>query len=52
MEDIAYTQETTKPQAEDHSEFSFEDELKRQNINTILEIYGEEYLKKIGILTR
>ena len=52
MEDVTYTQEPSKPQAEDHSEFSFEEELKKQNINTMLEVYGEEYLKKIGILVQ
>lgn len=50
MEDTAYIQEPTLPQAEGPSEFSFEEELKKQNINTMLEIYGEEYLQKNGIL--
>jgi hypothetical protein len=30
----------------------FEEELKKQNINTMIEIYGEEYMDKIKNLTR
>ena len=48
------TKESTEPQAEDlpANKFSFEEELRRQNIITMLEIYGEEYLKKINMLTQ
>lgn len=44
----------TKTQQEDYSSaaFNFEEELKRQNISTMLEIYKEDYLEKIGLLTR
>jgi len=48
----------TESRSEEHSapefgsEFGFEEELRRQNINTMLEIYKEEYLKKIGMLAR
>ena len=54
MEDLAQGQKPTESKTVDHSssEFGFEEELKRQNINTMLEIYKEEYLKKIGMLAR
>ncbi len=54
MEDITYIKDSTNTQDEDRPpiEFSFEEELRRQNINTMLEIYGEEYLKKISLLTQ
>lgn len=54
MEDFANNQKHAEHQPEEQSfsEFGFEEELKRQNINTMLEIYKEEYLKKIGMLTR
>jgi len=44
----------TKTQQEDYSSaaLNFEEELKRQNISTMLEIYKEDYLAKIGLLTR
>ena len=43
----------TKIQHEDHSSaaYNFEEKLKRQNISTMLDIYKEDYLAKIGMLT-
>jgi len=54
MEDLESTQKQTETQHEDPSSaaFNFEEELKRQNISTMLEIYKEDYLAKIGMLTR
>jgi hypothetical protein len=56
VEDLESIQKPTetKIQREDHSSaaFNFEEELKRQNISTMLEIYKEDYLAKIGMLTR
>ena len=48
MEDTMQTKESTEPQAEDlpTNKFSFKEKLRRQNIKTVLEIYGEQYLKK------
>ncbi len=56
MEDFVHTKEqtTVKPQNKAGSsiEFGFEEDLKRQNIKTMIEIYGEEYMKKIESLTQ
>lgn len=56
MEDLARNQKQTKapaqPQAHPSSKFDFEEDLKRQNIHTMLEIFGEEYMAKIGHLTQ
>lgn len=56
MEDLENTLKPTetKTQQKDHSSaaYNFEEELKRQNISTMLEIYKEDYLAKIGLLTR
>jgi hypothetical protein len=56
MKELVSTQKPTETQAqyEDNSSetSNFEEELKRQNINTMLEIYKDEYLAKIGLLTR
>lgn len=46
-------QNNTHPKFENPSpESMFEEELKRQNIRTMLEIYGEEYFAKIETLTQ
>ena len=54
MEDLACTQKPTqnKPQtiSPSSAKYNFEEELKRQNINTMIEIYGEEYMEKIETL--
>ena len=56
MEDLASngTQTETHSQFEDNSfaASNFEEELKRQNISTMLEIYKEEYLEKIDMLIK
>ncbi len=56
MKELESTQKptTTRTQQEDHSSaaYIFEEELKRQNINTMLEIYKEDYMAKIDMLTR
>lgn len=41
-----------QPDIHSSSAFNFEEELKRLNINTMLEIYGEEYREKITLLMR
>ncbi|MBT6958963.1 MAG: hypothetical protein HN996_11115 [Opitutae bacterium] len=55
MKDLESTQKPieTKIQHEDHSSaaYNFEEKLKRQNISTMLEIYKEDYLAKIDMLT-
>ena len=56
MEDLAQNQKKTETQIQSKTytskKFSFEEDLKRQNIHTMLEIYGEEYMEKIESLTR
>ncbi len=56
MKDLEGTKEPTEAQTqqEDHcsAALNFEEELKRQNISTMLEIYKEDYLAKIDMLTR
>jgi hypothetical protein len=56
MEDLAHNQNKfkTQTQSETHPspKFNFEEDLKKQNIHTMLEIYGEEYMAKIENLTR
>lgn len=56
MEDIANNETPTETQSQFENISSaaskFEEELKRQNISTMLEIYKEEYLEKIEMLTR
>lgn len=56
MEDLVNNQKPTETPSQcddNYSEaFIFEEELKRQNISTMLEIYKEEYLEKIDMLTR
>lgn len=54
MEDLAHapkpspnTPQTVSPSS---AKYNFEEELKRQNINTMIEIYGEEYMEKIETL--
>ena len=55
MKDLESTQKPIeiKIQHEDHSSaaYNFEEELKRQNISTMLEVYKEDYLAKIDMLT-
>ena len=54
MEDLAQTQGLTEtpPQPDTHSSSAsdFEEELRRQNISTMIEIFGEEYAAKMDIL--
>jgi hypothetical protein len=56
MDDFVRTQKPTaeRPQTNAHSssEKDFEEDLRKQNINTMIEIYGEDYMKKIDLLTR
>jgi len=56
MEDLAHIQERveTPPQPDTHSssKSNFEEALREQNINTMIEIYGEEYAAKLDRLTR
>jgi hypothetical protein len=54
MDSFVRIEKPTEHQPEEHSasELGFEEELRRQNISTMLEIYKEEYLKKIGMLAR
>jgi hypothetical protein len=56
MEDLMrnQTEKETQKRSESHpsSKFSFEEDLKRQNIHTMIEIYGEEYISKIENLTQ
>ncbi|MBT3923690.1 MAG: hypothetical protein HOF21_14060 [Nitrospina sp.] len=54
MEDIKQNQKENETQVppKTYPKFSFEEDLKRQNIHTMLEIYGEEYMEKIESLTR
>jgi hypothetical protein len=56
MDDFVRTQKPTekKPQTNTHSsaENDFEEDLRKQNINTMIEIYGADYMKKIDLLTR
>jgi hypothetical protein len=56
MEDLTQTQEPTEtplqPEAHSSSEPNFEEALRRQNISTMFEIYGEEYAAKISMLMR
>ena len=55
MKDLESTQKPieTKNQHKGHSSaaYNFEEKLKRQNISTMLEIYKEDYLAKIDMLT-
>jgi hypothetical protein len=54
MEDLANNPQQPKaqPQARPTLKFDFEEDLKRQNINTMFEIFGEEYMAKIDHLTQ
>ena len=56
MEDLAQTQGLTEtpPQPDTHSSSAsdFEEELRRQNISTMIEIFGEGYATKMDILMR
>ena len=62
MVDLTQTQEPTEtplqPEAHSSSESNFEEALRRQNISTMFEIYGEvywwdpEYAAKISMLMR
>ena len=56
MEDLTQAQEPTEtplqPEAHSSSESNFEEALRRQNISTMFEIYGEEYAAKISMLMR
>ncbi len=55
MENITKSYDATKLQSQpdtySSSECNFEGELKKENIDSMIDIYGEEYLVKIGILT-
>ncbi|MBT3184926.1 MAG: hypothetical protein HOI59_00495 [Nitrospina sp.] len=56
MDDLTHTQEPTEtplqPEAHSSSESGFEEALREQNINTMIEIYGEEYAEKLDRLTK
>ncbi len=55
MDDFVRTQEPaeTPPQPDTHSSaFDFEEALRQQNISTMIEIYGEEYVAKLDMLMR
>lgn len=56
MEDLVSNETHTETQSQfkDNSlaASNFEEELKRQNISTMLEIYKEEYLEKIDLLIK
>jgi len=55
LENITKSYDATKLQSQpdtySSSECNFEGELKKENIDSMIDIYGEEYLVKIGILT-
>jgi hypothetical protein len=52
MEDLTRNQKKTESRAQSEAhpspKYSFEEDLRRQNIDTMLEIYGEEYMAKVG----
>jgi hypothetical protein len=52
MEDLTRNQKKTENQAQSEAhpspKYSFEEDLRRKNIDTMLEIYGEEYMAKVG----
>ncbi|MBT5550305.1 MAG: hypothetical protein HOB18_09960 [Nitrospina sp.] len=54
MEDSTHNQKKTEnraqPKAHPSPKYSFEEDLRRKNIDTMLEIYGEEYMAKVGDL--
>jgi hypothetical protein len=54
MEDLKHNQKQIEDQSEARPflKSDFEEDLKKQNIHTMLEIYGEEYMEKIEHLTR
>ena len=52
MEDSAQNQNQNQLETPPAEKYNFEEDLKRQNIHTMLEIYGEEYMEKIESLTR
>lgn len=55
MENITQSHDATafRPQPDTHysSKSNFKEAIQKQNIDSMIEIYGEEYLIKIGILT-
>ena len=55
MDDFIPTTEKTEtqPQTRNHSsDVKVEEDLKNQNINTMIEIYGRDYIKKMGLIAQ